>query len=57
MEFDHVFWSCLVGMNWNAIVKGKVSKNRTETGKKQEIETENPKLFGFGFHLDREKPQ
>ena len=21
MEFDRVFWSCLVGWNWNGIVK------------------------------------
>ena len=29
-EFDHAFWSCLVGWNWNEIVKGKVRNRKNE---------------------------
>ena len=48
MEFDHIFWSCLVGWNWNwnSIVQSKVSKNQdwTKTGEKnQKTKTETKK--------------
>jgi hypothetical protein len=56
MEFDHAFWSCLVGWNWNGIVKGKVSKNQTNRNRKKRTENQKRFCFDFGFHLDREKP-
>ena len=60
MEFDHAFWSCLVGWNRNEIVKGKVSKNQNEPKpKKRETKTEKaePKIENVLVSISTEKTE